>query len=79
MNLILKYVFLCPKSFKDTTMERKTAAAYQPYKVKDIGLAEWGRKEIQLAEAEMPGLMALRKDIGMTNPLKMQGLQVVFT
>ena len=35
---------------------------YVPYKVKDISLAEWGRKEIRLAEAEMPGLMALRKE-----------------
>ncbi|RZK64821.1 MAG: hypothetical protein EOO95_10090, partial [Pedobacter sp.] len=32
---------------------------YIPYKVKDISLAEWGRKEIELAEAEMPGLMSL--------------------
>jgi adenosylhomocysteinase len=41
-----------------------------PYKVKDITLAEWGRKEIRLAEAEMPGLMALRKEYGATQPLK---------
>lgn len=40
------------------------------YKVKDISLAEWGRKEIELAEAEMPGLMALRKEFGATKPLK---------
>jgi len=40
------------------------------YKVKDITLAEWGRKEIKLAEAEMPGLMALRKEFGTTKPLK---------
>ncbi len=33
-----------------------------PYKVKDISLADWGRKEIELAEAEMPGLMALREE-----------------
>lgn len=39
------------------------------YKVKDISLAEWGRKEITLAEAEMPGLMALRKEYGTTKPL----------
>jgi adenosylhomocysteinase len=39
------------------------------YKVKDISLAEWGRKEIQLAEAEMPGLMALREQYGKTKPL----------
>ncbi len=41
-----------------------------PYKVKDIGLAEWGRKEIRLAEAEMPGLMALREQYGESKPLK---------
>ena len=41
-----------------------------PYKVKDISLAEWGRKEIRLAEAEMPGLMAIRKEFGPSKPLK---------
>lgn len=41
-----------------------------PYKVKDISLAEWGRKEIKLAEAEMPGLMSIRKEYGPTQPLK---------
>tara|TARA_B100000401_G_scaffold205205_1_gene138468 strand:- start:1803 stop:3095 length:1293 start_codon:yes stop_codon:yes gene_type:complete len=40
------------------------------YKVKDISLAEWGRKEITLAEAEMPGLMSLRQEYGDTKPLK---------
>ncbi|MCX7745038.1 MAG: adenosylhomocysteinase [Flavobacteriales bacterium] len=40
------------------------------YKVKDITLAEWGRKEIKLAEAEMPGLMALREEYGAQKPLK---------
>lgn len=40
------------------------------YKVKDISLAEWGRKEIRLAEAEMPGLMALRAEFGPSQPLK---------
>jgi len=43
---------------------------YIPYKVKDISLAEWGRKEIRLAEAEMPGLMALRAEFGPSQPLK---------
>jgi len=42
---------------------------YLKYKVKDISLAEWGRKEIRLAEAEMPGLMALRKKYGKEKPL----------
>ena len=40
------------------------------YKVKDMALAAWGRKEIKLAEAEMPGLMALREEFGTTKPLK---------
>ncbi len=40
------------------------------YKVKDINLADWGRKEIHLAEAEMPGLMSLRKEYGADKPLK---------
>ncbi|MBT8326749.1 MAG: adenosylhomocysteinase [Bacteroidia bacterium] len=40
------------------------------YKVKDISLAEWGRKEIKLAEAEMPGLMSLREEFGESQPLK---------
>lgn len=41
-----------------------------PNKVKDISLADWGRKEINLAEAEMPGLMALREEYGTEQPLK---------
>jgi adenosylhomocysteinase len=40
-----------------------------PYKVKDISLAEWGRKEMDLAEAEMPGLMSLREEYGDSKPL----------
>src|SRR5690554_5643048 len=40
------------------------------YKVRDISLADWGRKEIKLAEAEMPGLMSLREEFGKTKPLK---------
>src|SRR5210317_106484 len=43
---------------------------YTPYKVKDLSLADWGRKEIELAEAEMPGLMALREEYGEAQPLK---------
>ena len=41
-----------------------------PYKVPDMSLAEWGRKEIRLAEAEMPGLMAIRAEYGANQPLK---------
>lgn len=48
----------------------ETATQYIPYKVKDISLAEWGRKEITLAEAEMPGLMAIREEYGPSQPLK---------
>jgi len=44
--------------------------AYVAYKVKDLSLADWGRKEIELAEAEMPGLMALREEYGAAQPLK---------
>ena len=47
-----------------------TTSTYVKYKVKDINLAEWGRKEIQLAEAEMPGLMSLREEFKGKNPLK---------
>ena len=50
-------------------MSTKTTT-YVPYKVKDISLASWGRKEISLAEAEMPGLMALRKEFAQEQPLK---------
>ena len=45
-----------------------------PYKVKDMGLADWGRKEMQLSENEMPGLMAVRKKYGPQKPLK--GLKI---
>ena len=49
---------------------RTKTVPYVPYKVKDITLADWGRKEIELAEAEMPGLMALRKEYKKEQPLK---------
>ncbi|QIX61127.1 adenosylhomocysteinase [Hymenobacter lutimineralis] len=49
-------------------VDTKTTA-FVPYKVKDMSLAEWGRKEIRLAEAEMPGLMALRAEYGASKPL----------
>ena len=45
-------------------------AAFTDYKVKDMSLAEWGRKEIDIAETEMPGLMALRREFGASKPLK---------
>jgi len=51
-------------------MNSSNSTTFLPYKVKDITLADWGRKEIRLAEAEMPGLMALRKEFGDAKPLK---------
>jgi adenosylhomocysteinase len=50
-------------------MSETTSKKYVKYKVKDISLAEWGRKEIRLAESEMPGLMALREEYGAKQPL----------
>ena len=51
-------------------MSEIKSKVYTPFKVKDISLAEWGRKEIKLAEAEMPGLMAIREEYGPSQPLK---------
>jgi len=50
-------------------MNDTTVNQIEAYKVKDISLAAWGRKEIDLAEAEMPGLMSLRKEFGASKPL----------
>ena len=52
------------------SLAEKTQTDLLPYKVKDIKLAEWGRKEITLAEAEMPGLMSLCEEYGESKPLK---------
>src|SRR5436189_5882620 len=43
---------------------------FSDYKVADVGLADWGRREIAIAETEMPGLMALRQEFGKSKPLK---------
>ena len=51
-------------------MELSNKTKYLPYKVKDLKLSEWGRKEIKLAEKEMPGLMSLRKEYKSSLPLK---------
>jgi len=51
-------------------MSNTSFSATENYKVKDISLADWGRKEIRLAESEMPGLMALREEYGTSKPLK---------
>jgi len=53
-----------------TTKSRKAAGTFTDYKVADISLADWGRKEIALAEVEMPGLMACREEYGPKKPLK---------
>jgi adenosylhomocysteinase len=50
--------------------KKKMVDTFVKYKVKDISLAAWGRKEIELAEAEMPGLMSIRKEFGPSKPLK---------
>src|ERR1043165_6706901 len=51
-------------------MGQTTAEKIVKFKVKDLSLAEWGRKEIMLAEQEMPGLASLRKEFGASKPLK---------
>jgi adenosylhomocysteinase len=53
-----------------STLTRSTIDFDLKYKVADISLAEWGRKEIRLAEAEMPGLMSIRAEYGAQQPLK---------
>lgn len=50
-------------------MVNEAATEKMQYKVKDISLADWGRKEMDLAEAEMPGLMSLREEFGKSKPL----------
>src|SRR5262249_13229009 len=54
-------------SNRSKSPERRMA---QDYVVKDIGLADWGRKELDMAETEMPGLMSIRKEFGPKQPLK---------
>ncbi|MBS1881011.1 MAG: adenosylhomocysteinase, partial [Actinobacteria bacterium] len=51
-------------------MTSSAATATDDYKVADLGLAEFGRKEISLAEVEMPGLMQIREELGSQQPLK---------
>jgi len=60
-------VFFAEQTNKHYQMS--AATQYVPYKVKDMSLADWGRTEIKLAEAEMPGLMALREEYGASEPL----------
>jgi adenosylhomocysteinase len=58
-----------PDATDTTATAKTTATASPPYKVADIGLADFGRREIDLAQVEMPGLMALRQEYGNTRPL----------
>ena len=56
--------------YKYTEYMSTETIPYVPFKVKDLSLAAWGRKEIELAEAEMPGLMSLREEYKNEPPLK---------
>ena len=51
-------------------MATQAETRFNDYVVKDLGLADFGRKEIEIAETEMPGLMALREEFGASKPLK---------
>ena len=63
--------------FQENTMATATLETVQPkYKVADIGLAEWGRKEIIIAEQEMPGLMSIRRKYAAEKPLAGVGLNL---
>ena len=53
-----------------TTQSKKSTGTFTDYKVADLSLADFGRKEIELAEVEMPGLMACREEYGPKKPLK---------
>src|SRR5208282_5820737 len=59
----------CPPP-EEPAMTAQAAVAKPDYRVADISLAGWGRREIAIAETEMPGLMALRAEYGKTQPLK---------
>jgi adenosylhomocysteinase len=61
--------YFCELKANINIMSSETST-YVKYKVKDISLAAWGRKEIELAEAEMPGLMSLREEYRDEKPLK---------
>jgi adenosylhomocysteinase len=53
-----------------TVLQELTVAEFKDYVIADINLADWGRKEILIAETEMPGLMAIREEFAKTQPLK---------
>jgi adenosylhomocysteinase len=67
--LIKGILYFCKRKTNIKIMASDTST-YVNFKVKDIGLADWGRKEIELAEAEMPGLMSLREEYKNEKPLK---------
>ena len=68
-KIVNKHFFVYNTKANLINMSTETST-YVKYKVKDINLADWGRKEIQLAEAEMPGLMSLREEYKGKQPLK---------
>src|SRR3984957_2169867 len=59
-----------PKASRNRLAAKNGNGAKHDYKVKDMSLAEWGRKEISIAEAEMPGLMSIREKYSASKPLK---------
>jgi adenosylhomocysteinase len=67
---VLRFTFVTIKNIIPMSTKTQSIDLKLPYKVKDMSLAEWGRKEIRLAEAEMPGLMAIRAEYGKQKPLK---------
>jgi adenosylhomocysteinase len=67
---VLLFTFVTNKNIIPMSTKTQSIDLKLPYKVKDMSLAEWGRKEIRLAEAEMPGLMAIRAEYGKQKPLK---------
>ncbi len=69
MHLIFFLLLACPLVDHQFSMSN-VPTKKQSFKVADLSLAEWGRKEIILAEYEMPGLMQLRRMYGSTQPLK---------
>jgi adenosylhomocysteinase len=69
MYCLIGILYFCKLKANINNMSSETST-YVKYKVKDISLADWGRKEIHLAEAEMPGLMSLREEYRDEQPLK---------
>jgi adenosylhomocysteinase len=70
IRLNILSIFEIHLTIKLTNLQQNMVDTFVKYKVKDMSLAEWGRKEIELAEAEMPGLMSIREEFGPSKPLK---------